>query len=85
MVSKKIKDADKDAQLREAFAFVKKTWDKEENEEIFNCYNFNELLMTMGMGNRWTEEKADEFMKEFDPKNEGKLKYEDSVRRTMKK
>ena len=83
LVSKKIKDADKEAQLREAFVIVKKTSDKEENEEILNCENFKELLMNMG--NRWTEEKADEFLKEFDPKNEGKFKYEDLVKRMMKK
>lgn len=82
LVSKKIKDADKEAQLLEAFKIAKKS-DKEENEEILNCENFKELLMSMG--NRWTEEKADEFLKEFDPKNEGKFKYEEVVKRMMKK
>lgn len=82
LISKKIKDADKEAQLLEAFKIVKKH-DKEENEEVLNSENFKELLMSMG--NRWTEEKADEFLKEFDPKNEGLLKYEEIVNRIMKK
>jgi len=82
LVSKKIKDADKEAQLLEAFKTAKKQ-DKEENDEILNSENFKELLMTMG--NKWTEEKADEFLKEFDPKNEGKFKYDDVVKRMMKK
>ena len=83
LVSKKIKDADKEAQLLEAFQIVKRTSDKEKNDELLNCENFKELLM--GMGQRWTEEKADEFLKEFDPKNEGTFKFEDVVKRIMKK
>lgn len=82
LVSKKMKDADKESQLLEAFKIVKKH-DKETNDEVLNSENFKELLMSMG--NRWTEEKADEFLKEFDPKNEGLLRYDDIVKRIMKK
>ena len=80
LVAKKIKDADKEAQLLEAFKTVKGQ-DKEKNDEELNSENFKELLMSMG--NRWTEEKADEFLKEFDPKGEGKIKYEEVVKRMM--
>lgn len=82
IVSKKIKDADKEAQLFEAFKIVKKN-DKEENEEELNSEAFKELLMTMG--DKWTEEKADEFLKEFDQKGEGKFKFEPAVKKIIKR
>ncbi len=82
IVFKKIKDADKEAQLFKAFKIVK-DHDKEENKEEINCEMLKELLMTMGQ--KWTEEKADEFLKEFDPKGEGKFKFDVSVKKLMKR
>ena len=82
LVAIKIEVADKEAQLLEAFKIVKAN-DKEENGEEFNSEAFKELLMTMG--DKWTEEKADEFLKEFDPKGEGKFKFEPAAKKIIKR
>ncbi len=37
------------------------------------------------MGQRWTEEQADEFLKDADPKGEGKFNYIEFIRKILKR
>lgn len=37
------------------------------------------------MGNRMAEEQADELLKDADPKGEGNFKYEDFIRKILKR
>lgn len=39
----------------------------------------------MGYGERWTEDQADEFLKDCDPKGEGKYNYKEFVRKLLKR
>eukprot|EP01016_Furgasonia_blochmanni_P049586 TRINITY_DN7540_c0_g1_i2.p1 TRINITY_DN7540_c0_g1~~TRINITY_DN7540_c0_g1_i2.p1 ORF type:complete len:257 (+),score=125.05 TRINITY_DN7540_c0_g1_i2:68-772(+) len=77
IVFKKIKDDDKEAELADAFRVIDK-----EDTGIINSENFKDLLMTTGY--KFTEEMADEFLKEFDPKGDGKFAWQDFVNKIMK-
>lgn len=72
IVYKKFRDDDKKAELINAFRLIDK-----EDTGLVESDAFKELIMTMG--NRYTEEKADEFLKEFDPKGEGKFPWKDVI------
>ena len=77
IVSKKIREDDREATLTEAFRIL------EENDAGFlNSEIFKELLMTMG--HKWTEEQADKFIEVGDPKKEGKFMFEDFVKKYAK-
>jgi calmodulin len=39
----------------------------------------------MGMGYKWTEDQADEFLKTFDPKNSGKFSPSDVIKKLIKR
>jgi Ca2+-binding EF-hand superfamily protein len=39
----------------------------------------------MTTGNKWTEDQADEFLKDFDPKNDGKFNPADVVKKLIKR
>ena len=39
----------------------------------------------MGMGYKWTEDQADEFLKTFDPKTSGKFSPSDVIKKLIKR
>jgi hypothetical protein len=43
---------------------------------------FKEYLMTMGL--RWSEEEADKFLKDFNPKTDPTFNFMDVVKKIMK-
>eukprot|EP01017_Pseudomicrothorax_dubius_P042477 TRINITY_DN6939_c0_g1_i1.p1 TRINITY_DN6939_c0_g1~~TRINITY_DN6939_c0_g1_i1.p1 ORF type:complete len:193 (+),score=71.20 TRINITY_DN6939_c0_g1_i1:53-631(+) len=72
IVYKKFRDDDKKAELINAFLIL----DKNETG-ILESDAFKEMLM--GAGFRFTEEKADDFIKLFDPKSEGKFAWKEVI------
>ncbi|EAR86103.1 calmodulin 7-2 (macronuclear) [Tetrahymena thermophila SB210] len=92
IVSKKIRDNDKDEQLTQAFKLVEKAVNDElaktpnetkEQEGYIRVEQFKELLMTLG--NRWSEEQANEFLKDINPKSDERINYLDVVKKLMKR
>jgi Ca2+-binding EF-hand superfamily protein len=65
-------------QLTEAFKIV-----DQKNQGFIEAEPFKELLMTNGL--RWTEDQADEFLKDFDPKSDGKFNPADVVKKLLKR
>ena len=78
IITKKLKDEILEEQLQESFRIV-----DDKNEGFIDSEYFKELLMTMGY--KWTEEQADEFLKDFDPKAEGKFSPSEVIKKLIKR
>ncbi|EGR29104.1 hypothetical protein IMG5_162880 [Ichthyophthirius multifiliis] len=92
IVSKKLRENDKEEQLTQAFKLVENAVNEElakipnenrEQEGYIRVEQFKELLMLQG--NRWSEEQCVDFLKDIDPKNEGRINYFDIVKKLMKR
>jgi len=78
IISKKLREEDMEEQLTEAFRIV-----DQKNQGFIESEPFKELLMTNGL--RWSEDQADEFLKDFDPKGDGKFNPPDVVKKLLKR
>lgn len=81
LISKKIRDEDRETQLLEAFRIV-----NEEEKEVLDSEAFKELLMTYG--EKWDEDVIDKMIKEGEGKgksNEGKFNFNEFTKKVLKK
>lgn len=78
IISKKLREEDMEEQLAEAFRIV-----DQKNQGYVESEPFKELLMTNGL--KWSEDQADEFLKDFDPKGDGKFNPADVVKKLLKR
>lgn len=56
--------------------------DEKEEEGYIRSEIFKEFLMHYG--SKWTEEQADEFLKDVDPKGEGHFYFDDLIKKINK-
>ena len=78
-VSKKIRDQDIEAQLLDAFKII----NVDNDSTAIDSEILKEYLMTMG--NKLSEEQADEIIKEFNPKGDKTFEYPPIVSKLMKR
>ena len=80
-----MRESDKEEQIMQGIKLITKAFriiDKEDTGYI-ETEPFKEMLMNMGY--KWSEEQADEFLKEADPKGEGKFLIIELVRKLIKR
>ena len=81
IITKKIKDEDKELKLTDAFKLIDKADDRNIKSE-----EFKDLLMSMGTwaSRKEKEELADALIKEGDPKGTGTFEYYNFVKKILK-
>ena len=78
-MSKKIRDQDIDSQLLDAFKII----NGDNDSTAVDSEMLKEYLMTMGQ--KLSEEQADEILKEFNPKGDKTFEYPPVVSKLMKR